>query len=382
MTLEDFFSSVEEQYNNQLPFVVYRKPNKQEVKAILQKTDALHVTKDFNESGFVFSPFDDNEATVLMPTKVSEVISLSADFVIPGFMLSVNEVKAGIHSKSSSFSSEVKHNHINLIRKGIEAIDQKLFEKVVLSRKETLSISESNPISILKKLLNAYPSAFVYCWYHPKVGLWLGATPETLLKIEGNRFSMMALAGTQDYKGTLQVVWQKKEKQEQQFVTDFIIEHLKPSVESFKVSDVETVKAGNLVHLKTMISARLKSKTSLKEVIHAMHPTPAVCGLPKEPSKQFILKHENYNRKFYTGFLGELNFETTVAPSSGRRNVENRAYAITKETTQLYVNLRCMQIKDDAAILYVGGGITKSSNPEDEWEETVSKSLVIKNVLQ
>lgn len=191
----------------------------------------------------------------------------------------------------------------------------------------------------------------------------------------------MALAGTQDFKGSLDVVWQDKEKQEQQLVTDFIIDHLKSSVERFTVSDVETVKAGNLLHLRTMISAQLKAQTSLKDIIESIHPTPAVCGLPKLASKQFILNNETYKREYYTGFLGELNLETTIAPRSGRRNIENRAYAVVRNSTQLYVNLRCMQIKNQQALIYVGGGITESSNPEKEWEETVSKSLVVKSVL-
>ena len=107
----------------------------------------------------------------------------------------------------------------------------------------------------------------MYCWYHPKVGLWLGATPETLIKKEGRRFSIMALAGTQNYDGTLEVTWKEKEKQEQQFVTDFIEDQLRPLVETYQISDTETVKAGNLVHLKTMISAQLKPDIILKDVI-------------------------------------------------------------------------------------------------------------------
>lgn len=372
MTSDDFFYSIEKQYNNQLPFVAYRKPHSLEIKSILQKTDKLYIAKEFNESGFVFSPFDDNEATILIPFACSETIGVS----------NVTLNKVVIPLKAYSEDEVAKQQHLNLIKKGIDAIENELLEKVVLSRQETVVVSESNPFPILKKLLDKYPSAFVYCWYHPKVGLWLGATPETLLKISGNQFSMMALAGTQDYKGTLDVVWEDKEKEEQQFVTDFIVEHLKPTVKNFKVSDVETVKAGNLVHLKTMISAQLKNGTSLKEVINAIHPTPAVCGVSKQASKQFILKHEGYNREFYTGFLGELNLKTTVAPRSGRRNIENRAYRLTKETTQLYVNLRCMQIKGATAIVYVGGGITKASDPESEWQETVSKSKVIKSILQ
>lgn len=341
---------------------------------MLQKTDVLYTTQDFSASGFVFSPFDNNEHTVLIPLENSNTMTTNYHSIPDHNTKFVEVISEYIHS-------EARQNHINLIKKGIHAIENKQFDKVVLSRQEIVELSDTNPFTVLKNLLNTYKSALVYCWYHPKVGLWLGATPETLLKISGNQFSMMALAGTQDYKGTLKVDWQNKEKEEQQFVTDFIIKNLKPAAKNFKVSDVETVKAGNLVHLRTMISAQLKEDTALKQIIDAMHPTPAVCGVPKQVSKQFILNHENYKRDFYTGFLGELNLKTTVAPRLGRRNIENRAYLLTKEVTQLYVNLRCMQIKNNRALLYVGGGVTKDSNPEKEWQETVSKSLVIKNVL-
>ncbi len=378
MVSEDFFKHIETQFDNQLPFVVYRKPNEVEAKAILQNDDAIYKTSNFIEQGFVFSPFENIDDTVLTPLNISESISCNA------VSLSAVEVSHNneILKQSRKFSGQNdKQKHINLVEKGVEAIKNGTFKKVVLSRQEVVNISENNLISILKNLLNTYASAFVYCWYHPKIGLWLGATPETLIKIEGNRFSIMALAGTQDYKGTLEVNWQQKEKVEQQVVTDFIIENLESLVENVKVSKTETVKAGNLLHLKTNITAQLKSNLNLNEIITALHPTPAVCGYPKEVARQFILKNETYNREFYTGFLGELNFETTIAPRASKRNIENRAYTVKRKSTQLYVNLRCMQIKENNAIIYVGGGITESSNPESEWEETVSKSLVIKNVL-
>lgn len=371
MALDDFFNRIETHYSNALPFVVYRKPNENVVKVLLQETNDLYFSKGFTEQGFVFSPFDDSQDPVLIPVENSEVVSVSN--------VMLNEFEAFKVNEYSDKDS--KKIHINLIKKGIKAINNNEFEKVVLSRQETINRPELNTISIFKKLLSYYKSAFVYCWYHPKVGLWLGATPETLIKIEGKQFSIMALAGTQDYKGTLDVVWKDKEKDEQHIVTNFIIESLKPLVENIKASETETVKAGNLLHLKTMISARLQSNSNLKDIISVLHPTPAVCGFPKQDAKQFILKHESYNREFYTGFLGELNFETTKAPRSGKRNIENRAYAINKKSTQLYVNLRCMQLKDTKAIIYVGGGITESSNAESEWKETVSKSLTIKQVL-
>lgn len=369
--MEDFFNSIEAQYNAQLPFVVYRKPREIKVNALLQSTNDLHFIEDFTETGFVFAPFDASEKTVLFPLDHSK--SISIDYV-------VTQTKREIQT-SKSITSEAKQRHINLVNNGVNAINNQVLQKVVLSRQELVELKDYNIVSIFKNLLNNYASAFVYCWYHPNVGLWLGATPETLMKIDGNTFSIMALAGTQVYNGTLRVGWGEKEQLEQKIVTDFIVESLNPFISSVKLSEIETVKAGNLLHLKTMISAQLKPSSKLHELILALHPTPAVCGYPKIEAKAFILQNENYNREFYTGFLGELNFTTTVSPRSSKRNIENRAYSVSKKSTQLYVNLRCMQLKDSNAIIYIGGGITADSNPEFEWEETVSKSLVIKKVL-
>lgn len=368
-----FFERINTHFNKQLPFVVYRKPNKTMVNALLQSTKALYFTDRFTEKGFVFSPFNNNEKTVLIPLENSELISCSE-------LHTLNEAEK--HQFKNLSPKASKKAHVELVKKGVDAIKEGDLKKVVLSRKETVNVSNSNPIALLKKLLSKYPSAFVYCWYHPKIGLWLGATPETLIKIEGNRFSIMALAGTQDYKGTLDVTWQDKELQEQQYVTDFILENIKASIDNINISKIETVRAGNLLHLKTKIWGNFNIRpVNLKDLLYSLHPTPAVCGLPKLDAKQFILKHEGYNREFYTGFLGELNFESVSAPRSGKRNVENRAYAVNKTSTQLYVNLRCMQMKNNDAIIYIGGGITESSNAEKEWDETVSKSLVIKSVL-
>lgn len=186
----------------------------------------------------------------------------------------------------------------------------------------------------------------------------MGATPETLLSIKGKVFKTMALAGTQLFKGIEKVDWGEKEKEEQQIVTDFILNQLQGF--PVQITDPFTKKAGSLLHICTEISGELSSNDQLGNLIHKLHPTPAVCGLPKEKAKSFIIKSENYKRAFYTGFFGELNFNYT---------------------SDLYVNLRCLQIKGHSANLYVGGGITEDSNPINEWEETVSKSEVIKRVL-
>ncbi len=372
-TSDEFFKTIKKHYNKQLPFVAYRKPNSSTVKALLQTDNKLHYVDDYKVSGFVFAPFDDSLTSILIPLENSEFIELNN-------YTSTNKI--ALRNNDFSVTNEERQQHINLVENGIAAIENGIFHKVVLSRQEMVKLSEFNLFQTFEKLLVNYPSAFVYCWYHPQIGLWLGATPETLMKIEGNHFSMMALAGTQEYKGRIDVDWKDKEQAEQQIVTDFIIENLKPFVENLKISDVETVKAGNLLHLRTMISANLKLKDfNLKDLISRLHPTPAVCGLPKMAAKEFILKKEHYNREFYSGYLGELNYDLILKPRSSKRNIENRAYSITKKSTQLYVNLRCMQIIDNRALIYVGGGITKTSDAEKEWEETVSKSKTIKTIL-
>lgn len=98
----------------------------------------------------------------------------------------------------------------------------------------------------------------------------------------------------------------------------------------------------------------------MEKLINALHPTPAVCGLPKAVAEAFILQNENYDRSYYSGYLGELNLN---------------------ERTSLFVNLRCVELENNLASIYVGGGITADSIPENEWEETVSKAEVMKKVL-
>lgn len=371
MHLSNFFEEISNQLNTGLPFVAYRKPKTLSIKAVLQENDNIFYVEDYTEKGFVFAPFDNKEDSILIPLDHSKVIK--TDHIFSNTIEKIQD---------EYLDDELaKKQHINIIKKAICEIETNLLLKVVISRKEKIAIKNSNPIEIFKRLLNKYKDAFVYCWYHPKVGLWLGATPEILLKLEGNRFSTMALAGTQIVKDDSEVKWGDKEIEEQQFVTDFITKKINSLTNTLTVSAVKTVKAGNLLHLRTDISGLFKKESGLEHLISVLHPTPAVCGLPMKAAKSFVLQNENYKREFYTGFLGELNLETELASRSSKRNIENRAYTIKKNQTELFVNLRCMQLQDKNAILYIGGGVTKASIPEKEWEETVSKSLIMKTVL-
>ena len=162
------------------------------------------------------------------------------------------------------------------------------------------------------------------------------------------------------------VLWQNKEKVEQQLVTDYIVDIISNSVSKVQTSIPETIKAGNLLHLKTVIQGTFDKNTNLNDLVVLLHPTPAVGGFPKLNAINFINENEGYNREYYSGYLGEINYNDN-------------------SVTDLYVNLRCMQIQKNndnfQAHLFVGCGITKDSIPEKEWFETVNKAMTLKNVL-
>lgn len=386
MTEAIFYERLRKRYDQNLPFVAYRKPGEKKVNAFLQKSAEVFSTEDFSESGFVFAPFDDREQNILIPEEVSEKL------IFETLGLTSSEENISVDAPSEA-DSQAREKHVSLVKSALEKLKSGELEKVVLSRKEEINIPGVDPVELFRRLLKTYPAAFVYLWYHPATKVWLAATPETLLKMEGNRFKTMALAGTQKYQGTTEVEWGDKEKQEQLFVTDSILENLEKagvSTEEIQRSEVYTTKAGNLLHLRTDITGQIPStkfqipnseKAGVNALVAALHPTPAVCGLPKKKAKEFILSEEGYDREFYTGFLGELNLQKNIQRSRTGRNVENLAYRAVKQETALYVNLRCMKIEDDTVSIFVGGGITKDSDPEAEWEETVNKSQTMKKVL-
>lgn len=343
------------QFEQNLPFVLYNKPNSNRLIGFFQKDSQLHLVKNFKEIGFVFAPFD-KQKIVLIPQNQS---------VCYWAECKVEAILQNQFSPIEIENQESKAAFEKLVKEAIDSIATGLFQKVVLSRKETVALVNFDLLSLFSRLLNENPTAFAYCFYHPDVGLWVGAFSEQLVRIAGSEFQTMAVAGTQMPRENETVVWEKKEQEEQQFVSDFIVENLKSVASKITMSASYTLRAGKVAHLKTDIQGMLKVDSDLKKVLAVLHPTPAVCGFPKASAKQFILKHEGYDRQYYSGFFGEWNTDFETA----------------EEITDLYVNLRCMKIKNNQAFLYVGCGITKDSSPEKEWMETVNKSITMKRIL-
>lgn len=368
--LSTILNRTKDQLDKLLPFVLYSKPREQVLKAIFQSDDVIHKVIDYTEQGFVFAPFLDDEAPLLL--KSNEVHTSTLDDEVLDEELSNYEIQ---------LNAIEEERYKALITKAISEIKSGQCEKIVLSR--YIDFTQTKPVlQLFSQLLKTYPKAFCYLWYHPKVGTWLGATPEILIKTKGLEFTTMSLAGTQtQIAGEDHPNWTNKELHEQQLVTDYIKEILENKIKQVRFSEAETVKAGHLWHLRTRITGRF-SKGQFKELVTALHPTPAVCGLPLTEAKRFITQNEQYDRGFYTGFLGELNFKTGRTRNRNKKNQENSAYRSVTTTSELFVNLRCMQLVKGKALVYVGGGVTADSDVEKEWLETQSKAQTMLRILR
>lgn len=363
-------TNLQDAISNHKAFVYYRKPNTQNLIEIIQKDNSLNYLENTNQKGFVFAPFDTKKKSIFFDLNNARKF----EYQISATSFHKSKLRYKLNTEGE--------NHIELVKKGIEYIKKNKTPKIVLSRKEVLNVEKLDLIKTFENLLHKYASAFVYIWNHPKVGLWLGASPEILLTTKGKQFTTMSLAGTQKYNGTIDVVWNEKEINEHQIVTDYIVDTISKLNIPFNVSDVNTIKAGELLHIQAKITGRLNHSNSVVELIDKLHPTPAICGLPKAKAKDFILKNEGYDRNYYTGFLGELNFDYDHRRhAKNKKNIENQAYQFNKTQSNIFVNLRCMQIKHKQVFIYVGGGITIDSNPKKEYLETIAKAETMKSVL-
>lgn len=353
MCFEGFFEKVNHLQRQNIPFVVFSFQNQHKIYLIHQKDD--EICKDFEKKqGFLFAPF------------IGEPILIKKDFIFEFSFedfFHFEEKKTKSNKKLSDFLSEKdKNQYISLVEKAISEINETKLEKVVVSKNISFEIEQEMLSTYFFRLKKKYPSAFCYVFFHPKVGKWAAATPETLLKIEQNKLFTMALAGTKSALNKEIPNWTEKEFQEHNFVIDNILENLKVQTFNIEKAETKSVKAGNLWHLQTLISAEIKNETSVNELVKTLHPTPAVCGEPTLLARDFIIDHENYNREFYTGYCGDFNI-------------------FSENSCHLFVNLRCCQLSDNKSIIYAGGGITKDSLPFDEWQEIYNKAQTIFNIF-
>ncbi len=345
-----------------VPFYAYRLPAQKSYVigvATTTKPIANYTLQDLSgKEGFLIHPF------VVGSDKTDIPLFIQGDFTTKDSTLDelLEQVEASPYTHSCStrlggvWSQE---SYLDTIASLVGQLQGDELEKVVIARTKIIETQgyEIAP-TLFTTLMDNYPNAYVFLCYVPSRMAWLGASPELLLKRTNKGYTTMSLAATRPNK--LPISWNKKELEEQQIVTDYM-QHI---FEQFSITDVvqkplHTHVAGNLAHLCSIFEGKtVLDDASTSQLLSALHPTPAVGGVPKERAIDLILTSECAPRRYYAGYLGEHAANGELA---------------------LYVNLRSMEITPTAIQLYAGGGITALSNPIEEWEET---ELKFKTLMQ
>lgn len=348
-------SVIDELIRRKRPFALYRIPGEEAPRFLMQQEGSVRLVYDIEalneQKGFVIAPFRVSREcpiVLIQPDVFSldEVHSLDADNADDGDFFRLRSQLNPRHPRLKDYTA--------CFTLFSDALRKKTFDKLVLSRSLTLpKEDEFSPAAAFYRACARYIYSYVYLCYTPQTGVWLGSTPEIILSGEQGTWNTVALAGTQSLQnGELPQEWDDKNREEQGYVSTYIRNQLL----SLGIRPAENgpypAYAGALSHLKTDFRFQLPNANQLGNLLNLLHPTPAVCGLPKEEAYQFILQNEGYDRRYYSGFIGWLN-------PDGQ--------------TDLYVNLRCMHIDDDSLTLYAGGGLLASSELEDEWQETEKK---------
>lgn len=242
------------------------------------------------------------------------------------------------------------------------------FRKLVLARSMLVERpSQTSAEALFLRACQLYPHLMVALVSTPVSGTWLMATPEVLLRGDGHRWHTMALAGTMKFDETLltnesrEVEWSDKDLREQHLVASYLEDLLQQYAEDITEKGPVTSRAADLVHLRSDFSFRLHPHVSIGLLLQALHPTPAVCGLPKNEARSFILANEHTQRGYYSGFCGPLAWHGD---------------------TRLYVSLRCMQVLPETCRLFAGGGLLADSLEATEWQETKNKLNTMLHVLR
>ena len=335
----------------EVSFSVFRLPREKTLTLVVQTEGVPEYLLNFSElngkEGFIVAPFEISEQTPFVLLHPDVVVENEREILtylenVKGLTVAPTFPKAEVLRADASISYQKAFELFQT------ALRSNVCEKIVLSR--TLDKKKPEGFSAgetFKAACDNYPEAFVYLCHTPMTGTWLGSSPELILSGEKKLWHTVALAGTMKASGNgTTAEWDEKNIREQHIVSNYLAKQLELSNLTYVRNGPFTAKAGGLVHLKTEFSFEMDGSSHIGDLLESLHPTPAVCGFPKKTAYRLILKKEGYDRKYYSGFIGPLSM-------NGK--------------TDLFVNLRCMQIKPDLLTFYAGGGLMPDSDVESEW---------------
>ena len=344
-------------------YAIYRLPHEDHA-TLIRQTDGepaeyLSCAELNGRKGFVVAPFEVTAQQPILLIRPDEVERVSLVESGNCKALATGRDARKWKEKRDYYAIDFANFHSQLVSGA--------FRKIVLARCADEETPDTiPPLQLFHRACMLYPRMFIALVSTPKSGCWLTATPEILLDGKADAWRTIALAGTMKLEGEHLAgegeasTWSTKNIQEQRIVATYITECLEQFTGEFHEEGPRTVRAANLVHLRSDFTFSLPDNRHLGDLLHALHPTPAVCGLPKRETFAFITHNEHTPRRYYSGFMGMLDPETE---------------------THLYVSLRCMNIEGNRYHLYAGGGLLKDSQEELEWQETEAKLETMRNIL-
>lgn len=305
-------------------------------------------------AGFILSSFDNSPQALISIEKRRDF----SFYDLIDFQKEFYHDRTIAYSPSRLFPFPSETTSRTTHRRNILTIKDSLFygEKTI----SCTVIKGDDHIDIATSLLSlsaSFPKAFVFCFFTPQSGLWIGASPELLLKKDGEELFTMALAGTRPV--GLNEGWDSKNLDEQGMVVRYIEDILNKYHLPFIHPDTPFSKrAGSIEHLCTpfRIKGTGLSPDAFSQFLSDFSPTPALCGLPKEKAYRLIKETEVFSRGYYGGFIGPWK---------------------PLGDFSFFVLLRALRIEKEGWCMFAGGGITKHSEPEVEWLETRRKASSI-----
>jgi isochorismate synthase len=260
-------------------------------------------------------------------------------------------------------------HHEEAVARAVERIRKGELSKVVLAREVRVHAPvDHDPAAVLGVLRDGFGECFIYAVGRGEA-TFLGATPELLVRREGQRASTVALAGSArrsadpavDDHLAEQLLQSPKNREENAIVARRIAAALAPrSVWVTVAPEPVVIRVANIQHLAAPVRAQLAEPIDAVTLAGLLHPTPAVGGEPREVAQRLIPALEGFDRGWYAGTLGWID-----ATGDG----------------EFCVALRCARLRGPDASCYAGGGIVADSDPAAELAETEVKLQALLPVL-
>jgi menaquinone-specific isochorismate synthase len=255
------------------------------------------------------------------------------------------------------------------VEAALEAFEQGRLEKVVLAR--AIEIGFDAPLEawdLFATLSARMPTTYRFCFKLDAHGAFLGASPELLFAQTGTSLRADCLAGTVPRGATeeedkllgLSLLESAKDRHEHALVATMMRSALTPLTVQLSMPDLPVLRRlPNVQHLFTPVTGEWRPQVSLSDVLLRLHPTPAVCGTPRDGARHFIRNWEPSPRGWYAGAVGWVSLEDAL----------------------FAVGIRSMTLQKDNARIMTGAGLVPGSTPEGEWNETERKAAPLLALL-